>query len=296
MYEKIALALVTGSFKALALLPFRILYILSDMLYLIVFYVVRYRRRVVRKNLMNAFPKKTEKDIIQIEKHFYHHFCDYFVETIKLLHISDEEMRRRLRFTNIEVIEGMREDKKPVFCYFGHHGNWEYVTSIMLWLSEGLTGCQVYHPLSNKVMDKFFLRLRSRFHTISIPQKQTLRVILTMQKNGEQPILGLIADQRPKRKLATTWMRFLNQSTPIITGGETMGKRLDAHFVYGSMTSPRRGYYEMTFIPIEPVKEEEFSYTKQYMRMLEKDIEQHPYLWLWTHDRWRFHYDKDEIL
>lgn len=296
MWEKIALSLVTCCFKAIAILPYRVLYILSDLLYPVVYYLVKYRRKVVRKNLVNSFPEKSVDEIVTIEKKFYRHFCNYFVETIKLLHISDEEMRRRLEFVNVEVLEKLCQDGKPVLLYLGHQGNWEYVTSIMLWLTGDMVGCQTYHPLSNKVMDKFFLRLRSRFNTLSVSQKQTLRLVLTLLKEGKQPILGLIADQRPRRKFATTWMRFLNQPTPLITGGETMGERIGANYVYGSMTCVKRGYYKMTIQPIEPIEGEEFSYVKQYMRMLEKDIQREPHLWLWTHKRWKFHYDKEDLL
>lgn len=290
MWEKIALFLLNFIFKGVALLPFTVLYGISNFLYYLTYYIVRYRRKVVRQNLNNSFPDKTEKEIIRIEKLFFRHFCDYIVETIKLLHISDEEMKRRLRFTNIDVIEKMRSDGNPILLYLGHYGNWEYITSITLWMKEGMAPCQVYHPLTNKVMDKFFYALRSRFHTLSIPQKQTLRVILTFMKEGKQPILGLISDQRPRKKFSTTWMRFLHQETALITGGETMGLRLNAHFVYIRMKCVRRGYYEATFIPIQPVADEEFSHSKQYMRMLEKDILEAPQYWLWSHKRWKFSY------
>ena len=292
MKEKFKLGLLTFAFKALAIWPLCILYLLSDVLYPILYYLVRYRRKVVRKNLTNAFPQKGEKEIRQIEKRFYRHFCDYIVETLKLMHISDNEMRRRMHFTNTEIIEQLRGDGKPIFLYLGHQGNWEYIISITMWTHPDLTACQIYHPLSNKTMDKFIYRLRSRFHSIGIPQKQTLRVILTMLKEGKQPLLGLISDQRPAFRLATTWMKFLNQNTPIITGGETMGVKLNAHFLYGSMKCVKRGHYEVTMHPIKPIENEEFSYSKQYMRMLEKDIIESPHLWLWTHKRWKFRYEQ----
>lgn len=289
MWEKIALTTLTILLKMVAILPFRVLYIFSDMVYPLIYYVVGYRRKVVRTNLTKSFPELDLKEIVKIEKKFYRHFCDYVFETIKLLHISDKQMQSRLRFTNIEEIEKRRGDGRPFFIYLAHQGNWEYVTSIALWCKPGLQGCQIYHPLSNKTMDKFFLRLRSRFNTVSIPQKQTLRVILNMINEGKQPLLGLISDQRPDtKKLSNHWMTFLNQQTPIIVGGETLGVRLNAHFIYGQMTQPKRGYYEITLKPIEPIEGEECSYSKQYMRQLEKDIQAQPHLWLWTHKRWLF--------
>lgn len=288
MKDKILLALLTFLLKSIAIWPYRILYIISDLVYPILYYIIRYRRKVVHSNLVNSFPEKSEKEILSIEKKFYRHFCDYVMETVKLFHISDEQMKKRMHFTNSELIEELRSDGRPFFIYLGHQGNWEYVTSISLWIHPSLKGCQIYHPLSNKIMDKVMYRLRSRFNTLGIPQKNTLRAILSMMKEGKQPLLGLISDQRPQRYPEPEWMTFLNQDTPIITGGETLGRRLDAHFIYGSIKCVRRGYYEITLSKIEPSKEEDFPYSKQYMRMLEADIRNQPHMWLWSHKRWSF--------
>ena len=284
--EKVKVALLTVALKAIAIWPYWVLHAFSSALYPIVYYVARYRRAVTRRNLQNAFPEKTETEIVEIEKMFYRHFCDYVVETLKLMHISDKQMRRHMRFTNPELIEQLRTDGRPIFLYLGHQCNWEYVISITMWTHPDFKAVQIYHPLKNKSMDKLMYRLRSRFNSVGVPQKQTLRAVLTMIREGKQPLLGLIADQRPPRKPEPEWMEFLHQDTPIITGGEVMGRKLDAHFVYGSMRCVRRGYYELTFQPIEPVEGEEFGYSKQYMRMLEKDIVAQPHMWLWTHNRW----------
>ena len=294
MKEKITLALLTVVFKAIAIWPLRVLYVLSDLIYPLVYYVARYRREVVRKNLINSFPEKTEQEIKEIERKFYRHFCDYVVETVKLMHISDDEMRRRVRFTNPEYIEQLRSDGRPIFLYLGHQGNWEYIISITMWIHSDLTVGQIYHPLSNKAMDKLMYRLRSRFNTLGMPQKQTLRIVLSILREGKQLMLGLIADQRPPRRPDPEWMTFLHQDTPIITGGETMGIKLNAHFVYGSMKCVRRGYYELTFHPINPIEGEEFGYSKQFMRMLEQDIKAQPHLYLWTHKRWKWGRPKNE--
>lgn len=286
MKEKIQLALLSFALKSIAILPFRILYLISDLIYPVLFHIVRYRRKVVHSNLVNSFPEKSEKEIMQIEKKFYRHFCDYVLETVKLMHISDEQMRRHMVFTNSEFIEDLCSDGRPIFLYLGHQCNWEFIISISMWTRPDLTICQIYHPLSNKVMDKLIYRLRSRFNTIGIPQKQTLRTVLNMVREGKHLMLGLISDQRPQRHPEPEWTTFLNQETPIITGGETMGLKLDAHFVYGRMKCIRRGYYELTFLPITPVEGEKFTYSKQYMRMLEEDIIAQPHMWLWSHKRW----------
>lgn len=286
MKSKAKYVLLLVAIKALAIWPYWVLHALSSMLYPIVYYLVKYRRGVTRKNLINAFPEKTEEEIVKIEKAFYRHFCDYLFETLKLMHISNEQMRNRLRFTNPELLEQLRVGGRPIFVYLGHHCNWEYVISITMWAHPDLKAVQIYHPLRDKTMDKLIYRLRSRFNSLGVPQKQALRTIITMVREGKQPLLGLIADQRPPRRPEPEWMEFLNQDTPIITGGEVMGRKLDAHFVYGSMKCVRRGYYEITLQPILPLEGEDYSYSKQYMRMLEKDIIAQPHMWLWTHKRW----------
>lgn len=286
MKDKILLALVTFALKALAILPYRALYFLSDLIYPVLYHAVKYRRKTVHANLVNSFPDKSEEEILKIEKGFYRHFCDYVMETVKLMHISDKEMRRRMRFTNSEMIEEIRTDGRPIFLYLGHQCNWEYIISVTMWTDPSLSACQIYHPLTSKVMDKLIYRLRSRFNSTGIPQKQALRAILGMIREGKQPFLGLIADQRPQRHPEPEWTTFLNQDTPIITGGEVMGRKLNAHFLYGSIKCVRRGYYETTFQPIEPVEGEEYTFSKQFMRMLEKDIIEQPHMWLWSHKRW----------
>ena len=138
MKDKIKYCLLFVAVKALAIWPYWVLHALSSVLYPIVYYIVRYRRGVTRKNLVNAFPEKTEKEIVKIEKAFYRHFCDYVVETLKLMHISDEQMKRHMRFTNPEFVEQLRQDGRPIFLYLGHHGNWEYVISITMWIHSDI--------------------------------------------------------------------------------------------------------------------------------------------------------------
>ena len=287
MKDKIKYALLWLAVKALAIWPYAVLYAISSvLLYPIIYYVVKYRRKVTRKNLVNAFPDKSEAEIVEIEKAFYLHFCDYLVETVKLMHVSDGQMKRHLRFTNPEVVEQLRQDGRPVFLYLGHHCNWEYVISITMWTHPDFEAVQVYHPLRNKAVDRLMYQLRSRFNSVGVPQKQALRYIITKVREGKQVLLGLIADQRPPHNPEPEWMEFLHQDTPIITGGEAMGRKLNAHFLYGSMKCIRRGYYELTYCPIEPVEDDEYGYSKRYMQMLEEDIKAQPHMWLWTHNRW----------
>ena len=286
MMEKIKYALLYVAIKMLAIWPFWMLHAISSMLYPIIYYVVKYRRKVTRKNLVNAFPEKSEEEIVRIEKGFYRHFCDYVVETVKLMHISDEQMKRRLRFTNPEYVEQLRGEGRPFFLYLGHHCNWEFMISITMWLHPDIEVAQIYHPLKDKAMDRLMYTLRSRFHSVGVTQKQSLRYIVKSVKEGKQLLIGLIADQRPENRPEPEWMEFLHQDTPIITGGEGMGRKLNAHFVYGSMRCVKRGYYELTYKPIEPLEGDDYGYSKRYMQMLEEDIKAQPHMWLWTHNRW----------
>ena len=294
--QKLPSLLLRLLLSALALLPLGVLYGLSTACYVVLYHCVRYRRRLVRANLVHAYPDKSLAEIRTIERAFYRHFCDYVVETIKVLHISDEEMRRRLRFENMDVVERLRADGKPLFVYLGHYGNWEYVTSITLWCESGLEACQIYHPLSGKAMDEVMLRLRSRFHSFGIPQDDTYRTLLRMRGEGRQALLGLIADQRPPKKHHDVWMTFLRQPTALITGSERIGARLGAHFLYGDMEVVKRGYYTITMKEILPDEKEDFSITKQYMRLLEQTIDRAPQYYLWTHNRWKWQLSPDGTL
>ena len=292
----IRFALTRFCLSALAHLPLRALYVVSDMLMPLVYHVVRYRRKTVRANLRASFPEKSLSEIKTIERQFYRHFGSILMETVKLLHISDDELRRRVHFTNPELIYGLCTDRKPIFTYLGHYANWEYVLSFTLLNQSGLNICQVYHPLSDKVMDRLMLRLRGRFQATGIPQEETARTMLRRHAEGKHDLLGLIADQRPPKSQHREWIEFLHQPTAIIVGSERIGERLDAHYVYVDMKVVRRGYYEIHLSLIEPKPEESFSVSKQFMRLLEKTINRAPQYYLWTHNRWKWALKEDGTL
>ena len=162
-----------------ALLPLKILYILSDILFFPMFYIVRYRRKLVYQNMKDSFPEKSEKEIRRMEKAFYHHFCDYIVETIKLLHISDKETRKRVKFHNTEALQEIVDNGGSCLMLLGHYGNWEFVPSVTLWMRKGsVIFAQIYRPLKNKWFDRFFLKLRGRYHSECIGKRDTLTSIL----------------------------------------------------------------------------------------------------------------------
>lgn len=272
-----------------ALFPMRVLYILSDILFFFIYYIVGYRKKIVKKNLNLSFPYKTEKERLTIEKQFYHHFCDYFVETIKLFHISDQEISSRMIFKNIELVNQYAKQGKSVIMYLGHYGNWEWVTSITLPLDKEVKAAQIYRPLKNKVFNDLFLNLRKRFHSVGISKNNTLRSIIKLRQKNQKVIVGFMSDQTPSIHNIHYWTLFLNQDTPVFTGVERIAQKLDYPVVYLDISKIARGRYvgEIKLISDNPRQEKEFAITEKYIREMEKTILRNPAYWLWTHKRWK---------
>lgn len=272
-----------------ALLPFKLLYILSDILYVIVYNIVGYRKRVVRQNLADSFPEKTVKERLIIEKEFYHHFCDYFFETVKLLHISDEEMQKRLQFENVGLVKEYMKNGKSGLLFMGHYANWEWVPSLNLNFVDGEVLAQIYKPLKNKAFDDLFLKIRSRFGSLGIPKSDTLRVIIKKKRENKQMLIGFMADQTPSVNNIHYWTDFLNHDTPVFTGVERIAKKTGFIVFYLDVQKLKRGYYKATIrlLTDKPQDEPEFVITERYIRAMEKTILRYPAYWLWTHKRWK---------
>lgn len=283
--------------KLLSRLPLRVHYLLSDvLLYPLVFHVVRYRRRLVRRQLAECFPEKSEQERRQIMRRFYHFLCDYIVETLKMQTMSHDELRQRVPFVGIEELQATmeREGKQFGFCYLGHYGNWEWMSSFPLWFTEPWQGAQIYHPLRNRHIDQFFIDLRQQFGGRCIPMKQTLRQILTDRREGRHEVIGFIADQGPKWQAVQYWTDFLNHRTAFLTGAERIARQVGAAVCYLHVTRPRRGYYraEVKMITTNPDEMGEFEITNRYIALIEQQIREQPELWLWTHDRWKRSYER----
>ena len=293
MKNKIIYNLTIGFFHLIALLPLFILYGLSNLFFPLIYYIAGYRRKVVRINLEHAFPQLAEKEIKTIEKRFYRHFCDCFLETIKLLHISDKQIKRRVQVSNPELIEQMADNGKPIILFLGHYGNWEWAQAISMYYKHPEINGQIYRPLNDKVMDRIMLKIRSRFDTVSIPQKKAVKRIFSMRNAGKQFMIGFISDQRPNSSNMHYWTKFLNLDTPFSAGGETIGEKIDAQYVYLDVQKLKRGHYFMTFKEIVPQDTEaDYPYTKEFLRMLEETICRAPEYWLWAHNRWSFYKKK----
>jgi KDO2-lipid IV(A) lauroyltransferase len=272
-----------------ALLPFCVLYILSDILSFLMYHIIRYRRRLVRKNLILSFPEKSKKEIIRIEKDFYRNFCDCIVETIKVLHISKEEIRKRMNFTNIEILRPYFEKGDSFVMTLGHYGNWEWVSSLALWLPKDMLIGQIYRELKNKPFDKLMYNLRARFDADNIEKKEVLRTIIKSIRAGKKFIIGFIADQKPSPNNMHYWTTFLNQETSVLTGPERIANQSNAVVFYMDVKKIKRGYYEAEIIIISdnPKAEKENEITEKYIRLMENTIMRNPALWLWSHNRWK---------
>lgn len=286
--EKLTYIALSSICGPLSLLPLRILYIFSDFLAWLARSVVKYRVKVVRENLASAFPEKTEKERRQIENGFYHFLGDYFFETVKLYSMSDKFIRQHLKVEGIEMIDTAMSQGRNVSVYLGHYCNWEWISSLPLFLGNYGIAAQIYHPLENRGADKFFRRLRTRFHAANIPMKDTLPSLIKWKKEGIPSVTGYIADQAPSLNVHL-FVDFLNHETNAYTGPERISRFLNAEVFYLHISRPKRGYYSAKLIPItdEIKKMPIFEPSKIYFRLLEENIREAPQYWLWSHRRWK---------
>lgn len=275
----------------LSLLPLWLLYFVSDLLFFPTYYLARYRRKIVRRNLTGSFPEKDLKEIVRIEKRFYHFFCDYVVETIKLFSMSEEQMKRRMVFKGVDhIVSAMeKEDKNFCFVYLGHYCNWEWIASLPYWCPDDVKCGQIYHPLYNKAFDRLFLRLRNQFGGECIAMKETLRRIIEMKRAKQKCIIGFISDQAPKWNSIHHWCDFLHRETPVFIGTERIGKQVDALIYYADVKRTRRGYYLCEFKPLthRPKEVPDYELTDRFTHLLEEMIKERPDFWLWSHKRWK---------
>lgn len=282
--------IVTSFWILMSRLPLRVLYLFSDIIYIPIYYIVRYRRKVVRRNLVKSFPEKNLKEIKTIERKFYHALCDYFVETMKLYKMSEQKVRKRIEFTGLEEVYRAIERGQSVVVYMAHTFNWEYATAIPLSIQhENTIIGQIYHPLENKLFDEFFCKLRGQFGSENISMAATLRRIVEIGKQGKQFIIGFIADQVPTWEAINHWVTFFNQETPVFTGTEKIARRTRSAVFFLRFRRVRRGKYIACFEPMcdDASTLPELELTNKYYRILEESIRTSPELWLWTHNRWK---------
>ena len=279
--------IIYGFLWMLSLLPFRILYIISDALYIVAYYVLGYRKTVVVSNLKNAFPEKSNQEIRFIAKQFYKHLCNVIFETIALLTMSEQTMKRRVTYRNIEIFDDLYKKDKHVCVITGHYGNWEWICSSPLWLQH--KSVTLYQPLKNKHFDKLMSKLRTKFGAEIIPKREGVKRILQLHKQETLTASLFIGDQTPMKHEIQYWTTFLNQDTPVYLGIEKIARKSNQAVVFLSPKKIKRGYYEIEIIKISENGKETKPYeiTEAHVNLLEKTIRSKPEYWLWSHRRWK---------
>jgi Kdo2-lipid IVA lauroyltransferase/acyltransferase len=268
-------------------LPLKVLYFFSDLVYIIFFYFPGYRREVVINNMRNAFPGKSESEIRDMAKGFYKHLCDSFVESFAAINMSEEEIRKRCVWKNLELLDHHYQNGKSVVSVFGHYGNWEWMSTLPLHTKYKVLA--LYKPLSNIYFDRFIKLVRQKHGIQTVPVIRSFPVILDYHKTNVQTLTFFLGDQRPVKSHIRYWTSFLNQDTPVMLGSEQIAKRLGQAVVYFSMNKIRRGYYEVEILPVtdDPEQTAMYEITEKHTRLLEAQIENQPEYWLWSHKRWK---------
>jgi KDO2-lipid IV(A) lauroyltransferase len=269
------------------LLPLRILYIFSDLLYFILYYFPSYRRKVVATNLKNSFPEKSETELKIIEKKFYRHLADLFVETLKLTHMPEKEFMSRFTVSNLNIIEKLLAEKRDTIAVLGHYNNWEWLGAFPMYTKY--KAVSIYKPLQNKYFDRFINNLRSKHGMVLTSMSNIIREIINDRKNNINTISAFISDQTPIKTEIKYWTTFLNQDTPVYMGTEKVASRYDMAIVFFNIQKIKRGYYNLC---IELLFEStsglpEHLITETHVKRLEELIREKPEFWIWSHRRWK---------
>ncbi len=269
----------------ISVLPFRALYLISDLLELILFRVIGYRLKVVRANLRNSFPEKSTAELRRIELDFRRWFCDLMLETIKTLTITPAALERSITVEGTEVLKTYFDAGRSVILVMGHWGNWELGGARFSQLPYHKLNV-IYHPLEEPHFDRLFIRMRTRLGNGLYPMKETVKCML--RDRDQVTATAFIADQTPSPQQAY-WTTFLHQATPVFRGTETIAKKLDLPIIYLGIDRPHRGRYVMRFELLldDPKGTSEGAISELHTRRLEADIRKRPAIWLWTHRRWK---------
>ncbi|PKA84378.1 KDO2-lipid IV(A) lauroyltransferase [Ulvibacter sp. MAR_2010_11] len=275
----------------ISLFPMRMLYITSDLLFLLLYYIVGYRKKTVRENLNLVFPEKSKAEKKSIEKKFYHHLCDMIVEAIKSLSISESELSKRFVPTNIEEVHAVEAQNKSIILMLAHYGSWEWIFVLQKYV--GYKTHAIYKRLRNKYFDALIKRSRAKYKSYLITTKEAIPTLMRSKAKGELTLNGFVSDQSPKVTNIYHWNEFMNIKVPVFTGAELMAKRLDMAVVFCAVSRVKRGYYAATFktITLNPKEYENYEITDIFLKLVEAQIREAPEYYLWTHKRWK-HRDK----
>ncbi len=268
-------------------LPFPIFYAFSDLVYILVYRIIGYRKKTVRRNLELAFPDYSPARRHEIEKKSYRHLCDMFLEMIKTMGISHEEINKRFMFTNLDMVHQAEAEGKSIAIMAGHYGSYEWVISMNGRVS--FRGFAIYKKIANEYFDRLIHRIRSKFGAALITTKETIPTIEANERAGIRGIYGFAADQSPKASKIYHWGMFMGIESPIITGAEMLAKKYDMNILFLRVRKVGRGYYQATFErPFPDVRSvPDYQISDTFMQMVEEQVREAPEYYLWTHKRWK---------
>jgi KDO2-lipid IV(A) lauroyltransferase len=265
----------------------RILYVFSDFLYLVLYYLLRYRRKVVAENLRKSFPEKSAEELKAIEKKFFRHLADLMIEILKLTHMSKAQSLRHMTITNPELLERLYSEGRDVVAVIGHYNNWEWLKSLIF--HTRYQTVSIYKPLQDKRFDNFLLGLRKREGMILTPMSLIVREIIEARKSNRRSLYSFITDQTPPKGDIKYWTKFMNQDTPVYLGAEKIASKYDMAMVFFNVQKVKRGYYNYTpeLLFEHTAGLPEHVITEKHVRRLEEIIIEKPEYWIWSHRRWK---------
>ena len=268
-----------------AVLPFPLLYAVSDLMFVVLYGLVGYRKKVTRDNLKKSFPEKSEKELRRVERDYYRHLCDLVLETFKLLGMRRSDLLKRCKINNYELYFDLLSQRRSIVVALGHQGNWEWMGAATAARGDSPLYA-IYRPLSNAFFDRLMFRIRSRFGATPVAAKDILRKLYSQQHIPSTT--AFLADQTPSPETAF-WTNFLNQPTPVFVGTEKIARKFNYPVVFAAMKKIRRGYYEVTIelMAEEPSATADGEITKAHTKALEKAVMAQPFSWLWSHRRWK---------
>ncbi len=271
----------------ISILPFPILYLFSDFVYFLIYRVIGYRKKTVRKNIALALPHLSEQERLIIEKKSFHHLCDMFLEMIKTMSISEKEINKRFSYTNLDVYLDLEKKGKSIALMCAHYASYEWVLSMNNHIT--FKGYGIYKKIANPYFDKLVKNIRAKFKAYLIATKETKTTIEQNAKNGVLGIFGFASDQTPRRSDTMHWDSFMGIETPIHTGAEMLAKRYDMNVIFLKVKKVKRGYYEASFeVLSDDVKSiPDYKLSENFMRKVEQQIYEAPEFYLWTHKRWK---------
>ncbi|MGA9639224.1 lysophospholipid acyltransferase family protein [Flavobacterium sp.] len=271
----------------ISILPFRLFYFLSDFIYLIVYYIIGYRKKVVRTNLALALPHLSTSERLKIEKKSYEHLCDMFLEMVKTMTMSPKEMNKRFAITNIELIKEYEKTGKSIILLASHYASWEWLLTVNN--KTSLKGVATYKKINNKYFDRLIRGIRSKYGTELVVTRETIPFIAKNQREKTACMYGLASDQSPRLDRIFHFYPFMGVTVPVHTGAEMIARKYDLSVVFVKVKKVKRGYYQATFIPItdDPKTTTEFQITHDFIHEVEKQIHEAPEYYFWTHNRWK---------